>query len=116
MDRPASINGQAQFPHKADVAAALAAGAHARRDEREIFTDALLGTYQIRLGIAQGIQPANERTQQAVDDLGFLVGQLGQHPNVRVAIWYIHAPNGTRYTLMEAEPSATPLGCIAGAV
>ena len=116
MDSPASITGQIQFPHKAEVASALAAGAHVRRDERDLVASALVGAYQIRLRIAQDVKPANEHTRQAEQDLSFLVGRLGQHPNVRVVVWYIHAPNGVRYTLMEAEQPAIPLGCIAGAV
>ena len=116
MDSPASITGQALFPHKAEVASALAAGAHVRRDERNLVANAMLGIYQIRLRIAQDAKPTSEHTQQAVQDLSFLVAQLGQHPNARVVVWYIHAPNGTRYTLMEAEQSAVPLGCISGAV
>src|SRR5690348_4993451 len=58
MDSPSSITAQEPFPHKAEVAHALATGAHVRRDEREIFTDRLLGTYQIRLRIAQDVKPA----------------------------------------------------------
>ena len=116
MDSPSSITAQEPFPHKAEVAHALATGAHVRRDEREIFTDRLLGTYQIRLRIAQDVKPATEHTQQAVQDLSFLIGRLGQNPNVRAVVWYIHAANGARYTLIEAAQSAIPLGCIAGAV
>jgi hypothetical protein len=114
---PACVSESDQFPHKAEVAAALAAGAHVRRDERELVSNSLLGTYQIRLQIAQNLKPLTEQAQhqeQAINDLGFLVGRLSQHPEAPIAVWYIHALSGARYVLMENAQSNVTMGCIAG--
>ena len=116
---PACLSESDQFPHKAEVAAALAAGAHVRRDERELVANSLLGTYQVRLQIVQHRKPSTEQAQQqeqAINDLGFLINRLGQHPDAPVAVWYIHALSGARYVLMEDAQSNVAMGCITGAV
>ena len=116
---PASVNEADQFPHKTEVAAALAAGASVRRDERELLSSSLLGAYQIRLQIARNLEPSTLQArdqQQAVNDLRFLVSRLSQHPGVPIVVWYIHALNGARYVLMENAQSNAAMGCIAGAV
>ena len=111
---PACISEPDQFPHKAKVTAALAAGAHVRRDERELVSISLLGTYQIRLKIAQNLEPSTPHQEQAAEDLGFLVSRLSQYPKAPITIWYIHALNGARYVLMENAQSNVAMGCITG--
>ena len=113
---PACVNESDPFPHKAEVAAALAAGAHVRRDERVLVSSSLLGTYQIRLRIAQSIKlPADQAQQQiqAIEDLSFLVSRLSEYPDATVTGWYIHALNGAHYVLMENAQSKAVMGCIA---
>jgi hypothetical protein len=113
---PACVSEPDPFPHKAEVVAALAAGAHVRRDERQLISKSLLGTYQIRLNIAQRIKPSTQQAQpheQAIQDLSFLVSRLSQYPDAPIAIWYIHALSGARYVLMENTQSNVAMGCIA---
>jgi hypothetical protein len=115
---PTCVNESDPFPHKSEVAAALAAGAHVRRDERELASSSLLGTYQIRLQIAQSVKHSTQAAQQqdsAVEDLGFLVNRLSQCPEATIAVWYIHALNGVRYIVMENAQSKAAMGCITGA-
>ena len=113
---PACVSKPDQFPHKAEVAAALAAGAHVRRDERELVSNSLLGTYQIRLQIAQNLESLTQHQEQTTEDLGFLVSRLSQYPEAPITIWYIHTLNGARYVLMENAQSNVAMGCITGAV
>jgi hypothetical protein len=78
----------------------------------------LLGTYQIRLQIAQDVKHSPQAPQQqdhAVEDLGFLVKRLSQYPEATVTIWYIHALNGARYVVMENVQSKAAIGCLMGA-
>ena len=113
---PACVNESDPFPHKSEVAAALAAGANARRDERELTSSSLLGTYQIRLRIEEGLKLSAQAAQQqdrAVEDLRFLVNRLSQYPGATIIVWYIHATNGARYVLMENSQSKAAIGCIA---
>ena len=116
-DTPACVNESDPFPHKAEVAAALAAGAHVRRDERELVSSSLLSTYQIRLRIAQNIEVSADQTEQraqAVEDLEFLIGRLSQRPEATITAWYVQALNGARYVLMEDTQSKTAIGCLSG--
>ena len=115
---PACVNESDPFPHKSEVAAALAAGANVRRDERELISSSLLGTYQIRLQIAEGLKLSAQEAQQqdrAVEDLRFLVNRLSQYPEATITVWYINATNGARYVLMENSQSKAAIGCITGA-
>jgi len=113
---PSCISESDQFPHKAEVAAALAAGADVRRDERELVSSSLLGTYQIRLQIAQNLGSSTPHHEQTTKDLGFLVSRLSQYPEAPITVWYIHALSGARYVLMENAQSNVAMGCITGAV
>jgi hypothetical protein len=113
---PSCVSESDEFPHKAEVAAALAAGAHVRRVERELVSNSLLGTYQIRQQIVQNLGPSTQHQEQATEDLGFLVNRLSQYPEAPITVWYIHALSGARYVLMENAQSNVAMGCITGAV
>jgi|SRR6185312_2988506 hypothetical protein len=116
---PDCLTKSAEFPHKADVLAALNNGATLRRDERSLPADRLLGTYQIRLRIAQEIAPRESEAQlqaQAALDMAFLVSQLRQQQTALVTIWYVRATDNSKFVLMENAQTSEALGCLANVV
>lgn len=116
---PDCLTKSADFPHKADVLAALNNGAVLRRGEGLVRADRLLGTYQMRLRIAQELAPRESEAQlqaQAAFDMAFLVSQLRQQETAMVTIWFVHAAENSKFVLMENTQTSEALGCLANVV
>ncbi|GFZ88354.1 hypothetical protein [Dyella caseinilytica] len=118
-DHPSCLSRQDQFPHKAEVLAAINNGAHVRRDSRSAISSSLVGTYQIRLRIAKDLissEPLTQHHRSVAQDMEFLVNQLNQYPDAPIRVWYIHGESGDRYMLMENEQTEMVMGCLVGRV
>jgi hypothetical protein len=116
---PDCLTKPTEFPHKAEVLAALNNGAVLRRAEGSVQADRLLGTYQIRLRIAQELVPRESEAQlqaQAALDMTFLVSQLRQQQTALVTIWFVHAAENSKFVLMENAQTSEALGCLANVV
>ncbi|ULU25746.1 hypothetical protein [Dyella terrae] len=109
-DIPQCLTSDQPFPHKAELMAAIDAGASVRKDERQLMVGRLIGTYEIRLRLAQA------QGQPAKDDLALLVDNLRDCENVAVAVWYIHSAGGVRFIVVEGAEDGRFLGCLLGSV
>jgi hypothetical protein len=89
---------------------AIDAGASVRKDERQLMVDRLIGTYAIRLRLAQA------QGQPAKDDLALLVGNLRECGGVAVAVWYVHVVRGVRFMVLESAEDGRFLGCLLGGI
>lgn len=109
-DKPLSLTSGERFLHKAELIAAIEAGASIRKDDRQLMVSRLLGTYAIRLRLAQA------QGAPAQDDLAYLVNNLRGCEDVAVAAWYIHAAGGVRFFVLEGAEDGRLLGCLKGSV
>lgn len=112
---PRCLKSEVEFHYKQEVITALEAGASLRKDNRQLVASDLLGTYQIRLNIANDFsnQKSNEPiTLQYIQALTELVKNLGSNPTENVAAWYVRLSDGDRYWLFENEKSGLAFGCL----
>ena len=113
--RPRSLESEALFPYKGEIIAALAAGARLRKAERRLLAGQLVGTYQIRLHIAQdpkindAISPAENSVAR---DLATIVENLSVDPATEISAFSIRNEDGTAYFLFEYEKSGGYVGCL----
>jgi hypothetical protein len=98
-----------EFPHRAEVLSAVTGGASVRKDERLLLVEDLLGTYTIRLRLAQGHGTATQ-----IADMTYLVANLREHAEEAADVWYVHGQDGVRFHVFECSNSGMALGCLKG--
>jgi hypothetical protein len=108
-EAPRCLVSEADFPHREELAAAIANGSSIRKDVRALSAENLLGTYAIRLKIAQ-----DHGNAEQISDLAFLVSKLQSRANRGAEAWYIHSVDGTRFQVFECSDSGDALGCLKG--
>ena len=96
-----------EFPHGAEVLSAVTGGASVRKDDRTLLAKDLLGTYTIRLRLAQGRGTATQ-----IADLTYLVAKLREHIEEAADIWYVHRQDGVKFHVFECSRSGMALGCL----
>jgi hypothetical protein len=106
-DTPRCLASPTDFPHRAELVAAVANGAMVRKDSRALSVGSLVGTYTIRLKTAQ-----SHGTRTQISDLTFLVDNLQGHIDRNADVWYVHTGQGTKFHLFECSDNGIALGCL----
>jgi hypothetical protein len=106
---PRSLTLEGEFPHRAEVLSAVAGGASVRKDDRTLLAKDLLGTYTIRLRLAQGRGTATQ-----IADLTYLVAKLREHTEEAADVWYVHRQDGVKFHVFECNKGGMALGCLKG--
>lgn len=112
---PRSVEGEAEFPHKQDLLAALNSGASLRRDERIIAADSHHGVYRMRLDLALEARSAkghDARADRAAKDMEWFLRNLEADLSAATRSWFVRTRDGERFLLVEDEESGAPLGCL----
>jgi hypothetical protein len=106
------------FPHRAEILDAIAHGASVRMDERTIQARDHIGTFNIRLRIAEDPAIARQDAQalQSAADIRLFLEHLSRAPDAPTRAWFINTQSGERYVLIEDAVSHVPLGCFKKAV
>ena len=105
------------LPHRQELEVDLAHGAYWLRDERRHKAGGLVGTYQIRLNIAEdqnlngGLQSGDN---ELADNLRFLVESLSANPDRDVACFLLRGSPKLQYWVFEDEADGTYLGSVVG--
>jgi len=110
-DTPRCLASSTDFPHRAELVAAVANGSTVRKDSRALSVGSLFGTYTIRLKIAQ-----SHGTSAQISELTFLVNNLQRHIDRNADVWYVHGGDGTKFHLFECSDNGIALGCLHGGV
>jgi hypothetical protein len=113
--QPRSLLGDASFPHKHELQAAIRSGATMRREERTIVAESHFGTFRIRLNIARDPQITKGQETIAASaalDMEFFLRCLEKDLTAVTRAWHVRGANGERFTLIENEATGEPLGCL----
>jgi hypothetical protein len=105
-----------EFAYRQEILSELAAGATLRLDSRRFAADELIGTYKIRLRIANNASqndPSPE-VQGSVRDMTTLVENLGKIAASEVVAYYVLVEDGRSYHLFVDAESDSVVGCLKG--
>lgn len=117
MTEPRTMKSVSALPRRQELEQELANGAYWLRDERQHKASGLVGTYQIRLNIAEdqslngGLQAGGN---EHADNLHFLVENLSANPDRDVACFLLRGSPTLQYWVFEDEADGTYLGSVVG--
>ena len=110
---PNCLVASVSLPYRDEILSAIAHGANVRGDERTVQARDHIGTFSIRLRIAEdpAITEQSEQISQSAADIRRFLELLAQAPDTATRAWFINARDGDRYVLIEDAVSHEPLGC-----
>jgi hypothetical protein len=113
--QPQSLHAEVPFPYKHEIIAALANGATCSKYDRHLLAGRLLGTYQIRLNIAQDPKINDNLPLSAnaiARDLTTIVKNLSVDPATEVSVYSIRFADHAVYQLFEYAHDGGYIGCL----